>query len=252
MLNKNIEKFQEVIGYKFNNLKILVTALTHISYVTETANEANNCNVVSSSSAVIKVRIEDYNERMEFLGDSILSAIIAETLYARYPSETEGKLSQLKAQIVSACNLSFWAKKICLGEYIFLGKNEDSKEARQRKHLLCDVFEAVIGALYLDGGYEVTKNFVLKFLEPQKEIIMRDYKSKLQEITQLIYKRLPEYKIVKEFGPDHNKRFEAAVYVNNEFLGKGIGNSKKEAHQLAAEQAMLNINQSASVNNVKK
>ncbi|MDR0956508.1 MAG: ribonuclease III [Endomicrobium sp.] len=248
MLDKNPEKFQEVIGYKFNNLKVLVTALTHVSYVKEAANEASDCDVNSA----VSICIEDYNERMEFLGDSILSAIITETLYIRYPSEPEGKLSQLKAQIVSACNLSFWAKKICLGEYIFLGKNEDSRQARKRKHLLCDVFEAVVGALYLDGGYEVAKKFILKFLESQKKIIMRDYKSKLQEITQLIYKKLPEYKIVNEFGSDHNKKFEAEVYVNSEFLGKGIGSSKKQAHQVAAEQAIRNINRSTFANDVKK
>lgn len=122
-----------------------------------------------------------------------------------------------------------------------MGKSEDAFEARNRESFLCDVFEAVVGAVYLDGGFENAKNFVLKFLDVQKEIIITDYKSRLQEVAQSIYKELPEYKIVKEFGPDHNKKFEAVVYVKNRLLGKGVGSSKKEAHQAAAEQAMKNI-----------
>jgi ribonuclease-3 len=122
-----------------------------------------------------------------------------------------------------------------------LGKSEDAFEARNRESFLCDVFEAVVGAVYLDGGFENAKNFVLKFLDLQKEIIITDYKSRLQEVAQSIYKELPEYKIVKEFGPDHNKKFEAVVYVKNRLLGKGVGSSKKEAHQAVAEQVMKNI-----------
>jgi ribonuclease-3 len=232
MLNNNQVKLQKIIEYKFNNLELLIIALTHKSYAAEAG-------------------IESYNERMEFLGDSILSAIVAETLYDRYPCESEGRLSQFKAQIVSASGLSAWAKEINLGDYIFLGKSEDTQEARLREGLLCDVFEAVVGAIYLDGGFENARNFVLKFLDVQKKIVITDYKSRLQEIAQSIYKILPEYKIIKEFGPDHSKKFEAAVYVNNKLLGKGNGNSKKEAHQSAAEQAMKNIDQSVNTSSAK-
>jgi ribonuclease-3 len=223
MLNNNFEKLQEIVEYKFNNLEIFKTALTHKSYTSECGLNKN------------------YNERMEFLGDSILSAIIAEILYLRYPSKSEGKLSQLKAQIVSSSNLSAWAKEINLGFYIFLGRSEDALEARNRESLLCDVFEAVVGAIYLDGGFGKAKKFILKFLDVSKEIIITDYKSRLQEAAQSICKELPAYKVIKEFGPDHNKKFEIAVYVKSRFLGKGIGNSKKEAQQSAAEQAMKNI-----------
>jgi ribonuclease-3 len=223
MLSKDYEKLQEIIEYKFNNLEVLRTALTHKSYAAEHGGK------------------KSYNERMEFLGDSILSAVIVETLYLIYPNESEGKLSQLKAQIVSASNLSIWAKEINLGDYIFLGKSEDVFEARNRESLLCDVFEAVVGAVYLDGGFENAKKFILKFLDAQKEIIITDYKSRLQELAQSVYKELPEYKIIKEIGPDHNKKFEAAVYVKRRLLGSGIGSSKKEAQQSAAEQAMKNI-----------
>ncbi|MDR1926143.1 MAG: ribonuclease III [Endomicrobium sp.] len=231
MLNKNYKKLQKIIGYKFNNLVVLMTALTHKSYAVEAFTKS-------------------YNERMEFLGDSVLSAVVAEILYTRYPYESEGKLSQLRAQIVSAHNLSVWAQKSDVGCYIFLGKSEDrKKEARHRESLLCDVFEAVVGAIYLDGCFENVKKFVLKFLSEQKEIVITDYKSKLQEFAQSVCKNLPEYKIVKEFGPDHNKKFEAAVYLNNNLLGKGTGNSKKKAQQFAAEQAMKSVSQSVDENN---
>ncbi|MDR3256861.1 MAG: ribonuclease III [Endomicrobium sp.] len=233
MLNKNQEDFQKIIEYTFNNLENLITALTHKSYSAETGKK-------------------NYNERMEFLGDSILAAVVVEALYLRYPDENEGKLSQLKSQIVSASNLSDWARGIDLGSYIFLGKSEDKKYARQRENLLCDVFEAVIGAIYLDGGFESAKKFVLKFLNNQKEILITDYKSRLQETVQYIYKELPKYKVIREFGPDHNKKFEVAVYARNKLLGKGTGNSKKESHQAAAEQAMKKINiLSLNVNNAQ-
>jgi ribonuclease-3 len=227
MLNKDHVELQKIIGYNFNDIGILIVALTHKSHAAE-------------------ADIKSCNERMEFLGDSILSAIVAEMLYARYPCESEGKLSQFKSQIVSTSSLSIWAKAVNLGDYIFLGKGEDSQGARHRENLLCDAFEAVCGAIYLDGGFENVKKFVLKFLDIQKEILITDYKSRLQEIARSIYKNLPEYKIVKEFGPDHSKKFEVVVCVNNKLLGKGTGNSKKEAHQSAAEQAMKNINQSAN------
>lgn len=223
MSNKSLEKLQKVIEYKFNNLEVLITALTHKSYAADSGSKA--C-----------------NERMEFLGDSILSAIVSETLYYRYSDETEGKLSQLKSQIVSSQNLSEWAKKIGLGDYILLGRSEDTKESRSREGLLCDVFEALVCAVYLDGGLNEAKKIILKFLDKQKEIIITDYKSRLQEIVQSEYKVLPEYKVLNESGPDHDKSFEVAVYVKKQLLGKGSGHSKKEAQQAAAEKAMKNIN----------
>ncbi|GHT50139.1 ribonuclease 3 [Endomicrobiia bacterium] len=230
MLSKNHEKLQKVIEYKFNDPGILITALTHKSYVARIGTKGYN------------------NERMEFLGDSILAAIVAEALYTQYPSEAEGVLSQLKAQLVSASNLCDWAKKIYLGDYVFLGRGENTKkEARQTKNLLSDVFEAVVGAIYLDGGFENSKKFVLKFLDVQEEIISQDYKSRLQEFSQSVYRELPEYKTIREFGPDHDRRFEVAVYVHKMLLGEGTGSSRKEAQQSAAKQAMENIKQSAHI-----
>jgi ribonuclease-3 len=222
MSNKNLDKLQKVIEYKFNNLEVLIAALTHKSYAAESG-------------------LKIYNERMEFLGDSILSAVVSESLYYRYSDETEGKLSQLKSQIVSSQNLSVWAKEIKLGDFILLGRSEDTKEARNREGLLCDVFEAVVCAVYIDGGIDSVKRFILKFLDKQQKIVITDYKSRLQEAVQSEYKVLPEYKVLKESGPDHDKNFEVAVYVKNQLFGKGLGHSKKEAQQEAARKAMKNI-----------
>jgi len=228
MLNKNTEELQKVIEYQFNNLEVLIMALTHKSYAADAGSK-------------------QYNERMEFLGDSVLSAIVASWLYSRYPEEPEGKLSKLKSQIVSASNVSSWAKDIRLGDYIFLGKSEDTAESRNRDSLLCDVFEAVIGAVYLDGGFKSASDFVAKFLENQKEITNTDYKSVLQEFAQSDYKELPEYKVIKTFGPDHDKQFEVGVYLKNKLFGTGAGYSKKEAQQLAAKEAIENIKRQSGI-----
>ncbi|MCL2145206.1 MAG: ribonuclease III [Endomicrobia bacterium] len=222
MSNRNFEELQKVIEYEFNNLEVLIAALTH-------------------KSCAAEFGLKIYNERMEFLGDSILSAIVAESLYNRYSDETEGKLSQLKSQIVSSQNLSEWAKEIKLGDFVLLGKSEDTIESRQREGLLCDVFEALVCAVYLDGGFENAKKFVLKFLDKQQDIVITDYKSRLQEAVQSEYKILPKYKILRERGPDHDKNFEVAVYVKDQLLGKGVGHSKKEAQQEAALKALENI-----------
>jgi len=221
MSNKDYEKLQEIIGRKFDNLEVLIEALTHKSYASV-------------------INPQKYNERLEFLGDGVLSAVAVEFLYKKFPHEDEGKLSQLKAQVVSAPNISLWAKKIGLGDYAMLGKSEDTKESRQRESLLCDVFEAVCGAIFLDGGYAAARDFISKFLDGQDEIIITDYKSRLQEIVQSEHKELPRYEILREFGPDHDKKFEVAVYVKKKLLGKGEGHSKKEAQQAAAKEAINN------------
>ncbi|MDR1952732.1 MAG: ribonuclease III [Elusimicrobiota bacterium] len=222
MLTKNIDEFQKVISYKFNDIEILRTALTHSSYASEFALKSNN-------------------ERMEFLGDSILGFIVVENLYKKFPEYKEGELSQLKSKIVSAHSLSAWAKEISLGDFVYLGKGQDTKKARGRENLLCDSFEALIGAIYLDGGVEEAKNFILKFLHKPPSFETTDFKSKLQEIIQSQYAVLPEYKVLKETGPDHNKYFEMAVYLRKRLLGVGKGHSKKEAEQFAAQKAIDNI-----------
>jgi ribonuclease-3 len=228
MLAKTLKNFQYLIKYTFKSSEILVVALTHRS-----------CSVESDK--------KKRNGRMEFLGDSIISAVVAETLYLRYPTEDEGKLSQLKAYLVSSCNLSSWSRKINLENYMFFGKNENTKKNRQKDGLLCDMFESVTGAIYLDGGFESAKKFILNFLNDEIEIVVIDHRSQLQEIVQCTYKKLPVYKIIREFGPKHDRRFVAIVYVKNELFGKGIGSSKKEACKLAAKQAIENVDQAIKI-----
>ncbi|MDR2860820.1 MAG: ribonuclease III [Elusimicrobiota bacterium] len=222
MYKKDLDRFQKIISYEFNDIDILIIALTHTSFASE-------------------FRLKEHNERMEFLGDSILGFIVVEHLYKKFPDLKEGELSKIKSTIVSAYNVSKWAKEIFLGSFISLGKGEDTKKSRSRESLLCDAFEALIGAIYLDGGIEKAKDFVSSFLIKSTEIETIDFKSKLQEFIQSQYMQLPEYKVLKETGPDHDKYFESAVYLKDRLLGVGKGHSKKEAEQLAAHKAILNI-----------
>ena len=218
-MSNDLKIVQKTLGLKFNNINFLKVALTHKSFAAESG-------------------VEEYNERMEFLGDSILSAVAADYLYQKHPSQHEGKLSQLKSHIVSCVNLSKWAKELKLGSFIYLSKSEDINDGRQRDSLLCDSIEAVIAAIYLDSGYEAAKKFILKFLSSQKRVVIGDSKSRLQEQLQCEYKVLPEYKVMGESGPDHEKSFEIGVYLKKKLLGTGVGGSKKEAQQAAAKKAL--------------
>ncbi len=223
-IKKNtIKELEKIIGTKFRNPKFLTEALTHKSYAAET---------VSSISD---------NERLEFLGDSLLSAVVVSYLYETYPKEHEGSLSQRKAQIVSRKTLYIWAKEINLGKYIYLSYGEEATGGRERESILANAFEAVVGAIYLDRGYKSVEKFVLERLKGRRIIRKTDYKSEVQEIIQGKYKLLPEYRVTKETGPDHNKTFEIGVYFKKKLLGRGNGKSKKEAEQEAAKNAYKKI-----------
>ena len=222
-MSDNFEEVQKNLGYEFHDLNFLKIALTHRSYSSEYG-------------------LKYCNERMEFLGDGILSAVVSEYLYNKYSEDNEGKLSQIKAQIVSAKSLSAWAKKIKLHKFIFISKSEDSNFARQRESLLCDSFEAIIGAIYLDSNFEIVKDFIHKFLSLEQTIELTDYKTSLQELVQAQFQTLPEYKVVREYGPDHDKKFEIAVFIEGKQFGLGIGSSKKEAEQNSAKQAYRKLN----------
>ncbi len=222
-MSDNFEEVQKNLGYEFHNLNFLEIALTHRSYSSEYG-------------------LKYCNERMEFLGDGILSAVVSEYLYNKYSEDNEGKLSQIKAQIVSAKSLSAWSKKIKLDKFILISKSEDSNFARQRESLLCDSFEAIIGAIYLDSNFENTKSFIHKFLSLEQTVELTDYKTSLQELVQAQFQTLPEYKVVREYGPDHDKKFEIAVFIEGKKFGLGIGSSKKEAEQNSAKQAYRKLN----------
>jgi len=222
---KCLIELQDKIGYIMKNIELLSTALTHSSF----ANESKD-----------KFR---HSERLEFLGDSILSLIVSEYLYLNFPDVSEGNLTKLRASVVSERSLVNVASEIELGKYILLGKGEEGSGGRNRASILADAFESLIAAIYLDGGIEQAKTFVLKYV---KEIVdenlngkgIRDYKTELQEVLQQSSDLDIIYRIVEEYGPDHDKAFVAKVFHGNEVIGSGFGKSKKEAEQQAACSAL--------------
>lgn len=214
--------FEKEIGYCFKNKKLLQTAFTHSSY----ANEKQN--------------VGECNERLEFLGDSVLGVVSAEYFYHNLSHLPEGDMTKRRAACVCEKSLFDFAKEIDLGKYILLGKGEEHTGGRNRPSILADAFEAVIAAIYLDGGLEEAKKFILRFLKTAatKQPVFNDYKTALQEIIQKNPDEHLTYVLVGESGPDHNKRFEVEVRLNSNVMGTGIGISKKGAEQAAAKSAL--------------
>lgn len=210
------------IGYEFKDESLLIRALTHSSY----ANESGGKN--------------ESNERLEFLGDSVLGFITAEFFFSREKDLPEGELTKLRAAAVCEKSLSGFANKIGLGEYLLLGKGEINSNGKERPSILADAFEALIAAIYLDGGIENAKKFVTQFLEDfsAEYYVINDAKTILQEIVQKNPGELLEYVLVNESGPDHAKCFEVEVRLNANVIGRGKGRSKKQAEQLAAKEAL--------------
>ncbi|WP_195939751.1 ribonuclease III [Romboutsia sp. 1001713B170131_170501_G6] len=221
---KNIDEFENIIEYKFKNKEYILEALTHSSYSNEN-------------------KEYDFNERLEFLGDSVLSIVVSEYLFKKERNLPEGELTKLRANIVCEESLSEAANEINLGIYMLLGKGEEATGGRGRASILADAFEAVIAAIYLDGGLEPARVFILKYMEEiicdsRKGKIFRDYKTHLQEVLQGKGESNIWYRLVDEKGPDHNKRFIMEVGINERVLGVGEGKSKKEAEQIAAKKAL--------------
>jgi ribonuclease-3 len=220
----NISKFENIISYNFKNKQYILEALTHSSYSNENKSYA-------------------FNERLEFLGDSVLGIIISDYLFKNETELPEGELTKLRANIVCEESLSEVSKKIELGTHMLLGKGEEATGGRERVSILADAVEAVIAAIYLDGGIESARKFVLTQMDEiiQDSIkgrIFRDYKAHLQEVIQSQGETNIIYDLVEEIGPDHNKKFVMQVKLNDEVLGTGEGKSKKEAEQSAAKQAL--------------
>ncbi|MFU0801284.1 MAG: ribonuclease III [Xylanivirga thermophila] len=223
-----LEMFQNDIGYLFNDPSLLDIALTHSSYANESKHKMQ------------------YNERLEFLGDSVLSIIISSYLYNKFPNLPEGSLTKMRAGIVSEPSLAQAARKIDLGKYLLLGNGEQRTGGRERDSILADAMEAVMGAVYLDGGIDKATLFILDILndniiDVQQGKGFRDYKTDLQEAIQSHSNNDIKYKIVEEQGPDHNKMFVAQVIYDGCIIGQGKGRSKKEAEQTAAHQALNKI-----------
>ena len=220
----NISKFENIISYNFKNKQYILEALTHSSYSNENKSYA-------------------FNERLEFLGDSVLGIIISDYLFKNETELPEGELTKLRANIVCEESLSEVSKKIELGTHMLLGKGEEATGGRERVSILADAVEAVIAAIYLDGGIENARKFVLTQMDEiiQDSIkgrIFRDYKTHLQEVIQSQGETNIIYDLVEEIGPDHNKKFVMQVKLNDEVLGTGEGKRKKEAEQSAAKQAL--------------
>lgn len=214
---------EEIIGYKFKDESLLKRALTHSSYANEHKAEGGD------------------NERLEFLGDSVLSVITAEYLYTTYTLAREGYLTRLRALVVCEKALGEYAAKIELGKYINFNSGEEATGGRQRASVTSDAFEALLGAIFLDGGIEEAKRFVLPFLIEEIKRVENstdDYKSALQELIQKNKGSKIEYVLTGESGPDHDKQFTTQLYVNGQLLGTGTAGSKKASEQAAAKQAL--------------
>lgn len=228
--NVDLKAFEEKIGYKYNNLSILVEALTHSSY----ANEVN-----ASGKREKKL---PYNERMEFLGDSILSLIVSDHLFKKYPDIPEGELTKVRAALVCEKALHTFAEKISLGEFIFVGRGEEKAGGRTKSSILADAFEAVIASIYLDSNFQKASEFVLRFIpdtfEKCKNISFHDYKTFLQEVMQKNPEEEIKYEVIEERGPAHNRDFVVEVSINTNAIGRGTAKTKKEAEQLAAREAL--------------
>ena len=221
--NPNLEELEQRIGYTFQNRKYLDIALTHSSY----ANEVKHA--LSS------------NERQEFLGDAVLSIIVSEYIFNAFHL-AEGDLTKLRAAMVCEKSLCEFSRQLGLGEFLKLGHGEELMGGRTRPSILADAFEALLAAIYLDGGIEPARKFVLGFvvdtLEPRGELAFSDYKTMLQEIIQKNPEEKLTYVLVEESGPDHNKRFVVEVHLNSNVIGRGEGGSKKNAEQAAAREAL--------------
>lgn len=223
-----LNALNEKLPKKFNNHFLLTRALTHRSYMNEN-----------------KFVLED-NERLEFLGDAILNFIVAEWLYNQFPEKQEGFLTKVRAALVHTQQLSRFARQIDLGSALLVGKGEESAGGRDRDAILCDAFEALIAAIYIDTDIESVKTFVIPFLENESIHILNnhieeDVKSRLQEWAQAQGYPSPNYKTVSERGPDHAKVFEVIAMVNNRKIAKGKGSSKQQAEKNAAENSIKKL-----------
>ncbi|MEK6684134.1 MAG: ribonuclease III [Nitrospirota bacterium] len=232
-----LDPFQKTLGYSFRKPDLLREALTHKSYLNEM--RASQW----KSDATEKDRSAQDNERLEFLGDAVLDLAVSDRLVFLHPLSSEGDLSKMKARIVSEVTLARVARRLDLGKFLLLGRGEERTRGREKPSLLADALEAVIAAVYLDGGFETARAVLLNIfeeeihrLDPHQDDI--DYKTELQECCQREFEVLPAYSVLRESGPDHEKLFEVQLTIKEELRGIGRGRSKKEAEQQAAKQAL--------------
>ncbi len=224
--NKDPRQFESVLGLSFKDPTLLRTAFTHRSYVNEHRDEQ-----------------AEHNERLEFLGDAVLELVVTRFLYDKYPNRPEGDLTAYRAALVNTITISGAATKLGMNDYLMLSRGEARDTGRARQYILANTFEAVIGALYLDQGYDAAKGFIAEHIFPLADEIVQkrlwqDSKSRFQEEAQERVSITPSYALMSEQGPDHDKRFTVGVYLGDEYVAKGDGRSKQEAEQAAAEAAL--------------
>ncbi len=219
-----MKELQEKLQYQFKDPKLLKHALCHSSYANEVRGGLTS------------------NERLEFLGDSVLSIVVSDYLYKHFPNLPEGELTRLRASLVCEKSLCAFSRELEIGRFLLLGKGEEKGGGRERDSILADAFEAVLAAIYLDGGMEPARKHVLRFilreLEHTEDEVFKDYKTALQEIIQRNPEESVEYVLTGESGPDHDKRFTVEVHLNSNVIGSGVGRNKKQAEQMAAKQAL--------------
>ncbi|MDD6055583.1 MAG: ribonuclease III [Helicobacter sp.] len=216
----NLQDFQNTLGYKFKKQNLLKEALTHKS-----AKKGNN------------------NERLEFLGDAVLDLIVGEFLFKKFPNKREGELSKMRASMVNEKAFAKVARHLKIGDFLYISGAEEQNNGREKDSILSNAFEAIIGAIYLESGFEITQkimNNLLNKIYPSISLnsLFYDYKTTLQEVTQAIFNQTPHYEVLDSSGPDHNKEFLMCVKVNDKEYGRGVGKSKKEAQQICAKIAL--------------
>jgi ribonuclease III len=224
---RQFEALQRELGYRFNDPSVLVRAVTHVS---SQRNKSGS-----------------HNEVLEFLGDAVLDLAISDLLMHRFPDKSEGDLSRMRAGLVNSAVLAEKANGLKLGSLLFLGKGEERSGGRGKPSILAGAFEALLGAVYQDGGYEPARRLVERFFAMDvqvKQLGQQDYKTRLQEISQMLFREPPVYRIISESGPDHEKRFVTEIAVGGKVLGKGEGRSKKQSEQEAALKALTQLQRS--------
>jgi ribonuclease-3 len=226
MKEADFGKFEETIKIKFRDQEILKQAFTHRSFLNEHKNLKGK-----------------HNERLEFLGDAVLELVITDFLYEKYPEKNEGDLTSIRSALVNATTCAEVAKELNVNDFLLLSKGEAKDTGRARQYILANALEAIIGAIYLDLGYEKSKDFILKNIAPKTEKIVEeelwvDAKSKFQEKAQDLASTTPSYKTLKEEGPDHDKKFTVGVFLGEKLIAEGTGASKQDAEQSAARHAL--------------
>ncbi len=231
-MKRDVKQLEATIGYEFQQEQLLRQALTHSSYANEHHMDKTGC-----------------NERLEFLGDAVLELVTSHFLYMNYPDKPEGEMTKLRASIVCEPTLAFCAREFGLGDYLLLGKGEDATGGRKRDSVVSDAMEALIGALYLDGGFASAKEFIYRYIlnDIEHKQLFYDSKTILQEMVQASHGGALEYEILKEEGPDHNKTFEVRALLGDREIGRGSGRTKKAAEAEAAYRGILKLRETVCI-----